>query len=159
MATSGNESGNLPKTSEKSEHVGTLNPPSSTPEPSEKLNKSMCEQARQIGWVRTKYANYSPSNIREMKDRATLEWIYNEYRFPQDHWWNTVEEHYYGLISMCAWARMHYLGQCKDCAKNCAICKKTLCSEMTMSEDESEGEGEGESECESQKEDEMETAV
>ena len=166
MATQGNGSGDLPKTSEKSDHGDTLKSPSPPSEASEKVKKSAWDSIRDSGWVRAKYANYSPANIREIKDVETLRWICNEYRFPGEQWWNTVEEHYCGLIYMCAWARLHNIDECKDCLKDCDVCKKMISGEVRTSntrvvrESEHEDEDEDEEdEMESESGDEMETAV
>ena len=166
MATQGNGSGDLPKTSEKSDQADTLKPPSPRSETSEKtsekVNKTPWDQIRASGWVRAKYANYSPANIREIKDPETLRWICNEYRFPGEQWWNTVEEHYCGLIYMCAWARLHNIEECRDCLKDCDVCQKMISGEMRTSSTrvvcESEHEDEDE-EDEMESGDEMETAV
>ena len=163
MATQRNGSGDLPKTSEKSDD--TLKPASSSSsEASERGNNSTWDRIRDSGWVRAKYVNYSPANIREIKDVETLRWICNEYRFPGEQWWNTVEEHYCGLIYMCAWARLHNIDECKDCLKDCDVCKKMISGEVRTSntrvvrESEHEDEDE-EDERESESGDEMETAV
>ena len=75
----------------------------------EEIEKSFLDAICQNEYVRPKFLNYTPSTILEINDCETLQWLYEQYKFPNGQWLNSSEEKYCEVMVKYIWSRLQDL--------------------------------------------------